>query len=146
MYLLDGRRSMSSPAPRFQPKNAPTFVQPQETKQRKKSRSRRYIPPSFTWIKSVAWLNLAVGGILVFSTIFGPNKLSEMDHKLWLLLGLFYLMFVVTPIAVLMRTKAGFYLGLVATIPVFFAFPLGTIFAVITYKAFMDAREAFGVR
>lgn len=133
-------------APTYHPDAQPTVAPAQAERRKKDKRRRRYIPPAFTWLKIMAWLNLSIGGLGVFQTFFGANKLSEMEHQLWLLMGLFYLMFVVTPIAVLMRTKAGFYLGLVATIPLFLGFPIGTILAAITYKAFMDSRETFGVR
>lgn len=108
------------------------------------------MPPAFTWLKIMAWINLCLGMLLVCGLLVGLAKsgmgLSAMDHKGWILVGFYLVVFVVIPISVLMRLKIGFYMGLLVTFPMLLGFPLGTILAILTIKAFFDAREAFGVR
>ena len=104
------------------------------------------MPPAFTWLKIMAWPNLIVGLLIVFGGVSSLISQESVDHRLWLLVALFAVMFVGTPVAVLCRMRIGFYMGVLMTAPVLMAFPIGTILAVLTIKAFFDAREAFGVR
>ena len=69
-----------------------------------------------------------------------------MGHKQWLAGALYLVAFVGIPIAVLMRLKIGFYLGLMVSVPLLVFFPIGTVLGFLTCKAFFDSREAFGIR
>jgi len=104
------------------------------------------MPPAFTWLKIMAWPNLIVGLLIMSGGIFSLVSMEAVDHRHWLLVGLLATMFVGTPIAVLCRMRIGFYMGVLMNVPMLLAFPFGTVLAVLTIKAFFDAREAFGVR
>jgi hypothetical protein len=133
-------------APKFQSNNPPIVLPAQARRRRKDVRRRRYMPPAFTWLKIMAWPNLIVGLLIVFGGISSIISEESVDHRIWLLVAFFATVLVGTPIAVLCRMRIGFYMGLLVNIPILMAFPIGTILAVLTIKAFFDAREAFGVR
>jgi hypothetical protein len=133
-------------APKFQPSNPPIVASLQAGRRRKDVRRRRYMPPAFTWLKIMAWPNLIVGLLIVLGGISSISSQESVDHRHWLLVAFLATLLVGTPIAVLCRMRIGFYMGLLVNVPVLLAFPIGTILAVLTIKAFFDAREAFGVR
>jgi len=68
------------------------------------------------------------------------------DSIFVLLLVLFAGIFIVPPIGVLLRKPWGFYLGIVVNGVLILSFPFGTVFGIITMKAFLNSKDAFGVR
>ena len=56
-----------------------------------------------------------------------------------------FFMLTATAILVLLRTKLGFYMGLILSFFMLLAIPIGTILGIITIKAYMDGKDAFGI-
>lgn len=116
-------------------------------RKRIRSRSRRYLPPAYAWVKIMAWLCITFFVLVVLVTVF--NWITKDGWRLLDALpfiGFFALMFLIPPVGVLLKQKWGFYLALVANIPLLLAFPIGSVIGFITIRALLESKDVFGIR
>lgn len=95
----------------------------------------------------MAWLVLVPGALFGMLMLFGlvAGEVGDLE-PFFLVFGLNLVFMVIPPIGVLLRKRWGFYLGVVANGLLLLCFPIGTIIGAFTMKAFLDSKEAFGVR
>ncbi len=91
---------------------------------------------------AVFWL--VVGVILL---VLGISHLSDLPARPYgVVITLFFSsIYIIIPIGVFLRTRWGYYGGLILSTVMLFGFPVGTILAVMTMKAYADGKLAFGV-
>jgi hypothetical protein len=97
---------------------------------------------------AIFWLVLGVILLLLgVSRLLGPAfSLQPHAPRPGIIEVFFGTIYTIIPIGVLLRTRWGYYGGLVLSAVMLLGFPIGTVLGVMTMKAYADGKLAFDVR
>lgn len=118
---------------------------------RRRRRSSRHLPPAYSWVKGISIFWLIGGCLFVFVAVMtlmtessgGSAQQSRALIGLGLVMGVWHILI---PVGLLLRTKWGFYGGLILSCLLMVGIPIGTILGIVTLKALNDCKSAFPVR